>query len=103
MCDEAGDDCIAPLKLVRDWFVTSEMIKKLFTTLFADENILYFNEGSGDAIINCNGIGILNKDLNDIILDDNCDEDDLDTIILIRLLAWYIESEKCKKLKKRVK
>ena len=29
------------------------MIKKLFTTLYSDENILYFNEGSGDAVFNC--------------------------------------------------
>ena len=35
MYDEAVDDCLAPLKLVPDWFVTSEMIKKLFTALSA--------------------------------------------------------------------
>ena len=27
------------------------MIKKLFTALYADENILYFNENSGDAYL----------------------------------------------------
>ena len=87
MYDEAVDDCLAPLKLVPDWLVTSEMIKKLFTALYADENIFYFNEDSGDAIFNCSGMGILNIDLNNISLDDNFDEDDPDTIILIRLLA----------------
>ena len=40
MCDEAVDNCLAALKFVPDWFVTSEMIKKLFTDLYADENIL---------------------------------------------------------------
>ena len=45
---------IAALKLIPYWFVTSKMIKKLFTTFFEDENILYFNEGSGDAVFNCN-------------------------------------------------
>ena len=35
------------------------MIKKLFTALYADENILYFNEGSDDAVLNCNGMDIL--------------------------------------------
>ena len=44
MCDKAVDDYLAALKFVSDWFVTSKMIKILFTTLYADENILYFNE-----------------------------------------------------------
>ena len=39
-------------KLISDWSVTSKMIKKLFTGQYADENILYFNEDSGDAIFN---------------------------------------------------
>ena len=33
MCDEAVDDSLAALKLIPDWFVTSKMIKKLFTIL----------------------------------------------------------------------
>ena len=41
MCDEAVDDYLAALELVSDWFITSKMIKKLYTTLYADENILY--------------------------------------------------------------
>ena len=69
--------------------------------MYADENIVYFNEGSGDAVFNCNGMGILNIDLNNINLDNNFDEDDPDTIILIRLLAGHIKFEKRKELKKR--
>ena len=91
MCDEVVDDCLAALKLVLDWFVTGEIIKKLFTTFYADKYILYFNEGSGDAVFNCNGAGIFNIDLNNINLYNNFDEDDPDTIILIRLLAWHIK------------
>ena len=41
-------------------------------------------------------MGILNIDLNTISLDNNFDEDDPDTIILIRLLAWYIKFKKTK-------
>ena len=64
------------------------MIKKLSTDLYADENILYFNEDSSNAIINCNEMRILNIDLHCINLDDNnFDEDGLDTVILIRRLA----------------
>ena len=49
------------------------MIKNLFTALHADENILHFNEDSGDAIFNYNEIGIVNIDLSNINLDDNFD------------------------------
>ena len=39
--------------------------------------------------------------LNNVNLDNNFDEDDLDTIIFIRLLAWHIKFEKRKAFKKR--
>ena len=65
-----------------------KLLKKLFTALYADDNILYFNEDSGDAVFSCNEMGILRIDLNNINLDDtNYDEDDPDTIIYVRLLA----------------
>ena len=88
MCDEAVDDSLATLKLIPDWFVTSKIIKELFTALYADENALYFNEDSGNVIFSCNEMGIN--------LDNNFDEDDPDTIILIRLLDWHIKFEKRK-------
>ena len=55
--------------------------------MYADENILYCNEDSTDAVFNYNKMGIVNIDLNNINLDDNFDEEYPDTIILIRLLA----------------
>ena len=100
MCDEAVDDCLAALKLVPDWFVTSKNIEKLFTAMYTDENILYFSEGSNYAIFNSNGRVILNIDLNNINLDNNFDEDYNDTVILIRHFAWQIKFEKQKKIKK---
>ena len=100
MCDKAADDCLVALKFVPDWFVTSKMIKNLFTALYADENILYFNEDTINAVFN--GIGILSIDLNNINLDDtNYVKDDPDTTIGIRLLAWNIKFEKRKELEKR--
>ena len=39
-------------------------------------------------------MGILDTDLNDISLDVKFDEDDLDTTIVIRLLAWHIKFRK---------
>ena len=70
------------------------MIKKLFTDLHADENILYFEEDSGNVVFNCNEIDIVNIDLSNINLGNNFDEDDPDTIILIRPLAWHIKFER---------
>ena len=39
MWDKAVQDCLAALKFVSAWFVTGKIIKKLFTTLYADEKI----------------------------------------------------------------
>ena len=100
MHDEAVDDSLAALKLISDWFVTSKIVKKHLTALYRDENILNFNEDSGNVVFNCNKFGIFNKDLNTINLDNNFDEDNPDTIILIRLLASHIKFEKHKKHKK---
>ena len=83
MCDEAIDDCLLALKFIPDWFVTSKMIKKLLTTLYTDDNILYFNEDSGDVIFSCN-------------------EDDPETIIHFRLLAWHSKFGKRKAFKKEL-
>ena len=98
MCDKVVDDSLAPLKLIPDSFVTSKKIKELFSALYADENILYFNEDSGDVVFHCNEMGILNIDLNNINFDNNSDEDDCDTIINIILLACHIKFEKRKAL-----
>ena len=61
MCDKAVDCCLPALKLVPDWFVPGKMIIILFTLLYANENILYFNEDSGNVVFICNGMDILNK------------------------------------------
>ena len=79
------------MKLIPDWFVTIKMIKKIFTALYADENILYFS----------NEMGIPNIDLNNINLDNNYAENDPDIIFLVRLFAWHIKFEKYKTLKKK--
>ena len=54
------------------------------------------------SLFSHNEMGILNIDLNNINLDNNFDEDDPDTSILIRLLAWHIKFEKRKALKKEL-
>ena len=84
MCDKPVDNSLAALKLVTDSFVTSKMVEKLYTALYADENMLNFDEDSSNVVCSCNEMGIPNPD----------------TIILIRLLAWNIKFEKRKALKK---
>ena len=59
MCDKAVDYCLAALtalKRVPNWLDTSKTIKKLLAALYANKDILYFNEGSGDVAFNCNEI-----------------------------------------------
>ena len=101
MCDEAVDDFLAALRLIPDWFVTSKMIKRLYTVLYADENIVYFNEYFADVTYCCDEMSFLSVNLNNNNLDDNFDEDDPDTISFVRLLAWDFKFEKCKTIKNR--
>ena len=63
MCGEPVVDCLTALKVFPDWFVTSKMIKKLFTILYIDDNILYFNEDSVNVVFSCNEMDIHNIDL----------------------------------------
>ena len=100
MCGEAVDDSLAALKLIPDWLVTSKLIKKLYTALYTYKNILFFNEDCGNVVFFCNLMCILNIDLNNFNFENNFDEDDPDTIILVKLLAWHIKFEKSKALKK---
>ena len=102
MCDEAADDFLPTINFVPDWFVTIKMIKKLFTALHADKNILYFDQDSANVVSNCNEMGILDIDLKNFNLDNDFDEDDPGTIIHVELLAWHIKFEKCKALKKEL-
>ena len=102
MRNKAVDDFLPALKFVSDWFATSKIVKRLLTELYADDNILFFDEYAGDAIFCCNQMDILRVDLNDINLDDNYNEDDRKTIIHIRLLACHTKFEKRKALKKDI-
>ena len=80
MCNKAIDDVLPALKFVSDWFVTSKF-SYCFVHRWWD---------SGDTLFSCNEMNILSIDLNNINLDDtNYDEDDAETIVHIRLLAWH--------------
>ena len=56
----------------------------------------------GEVTFCCNEMSILSVNVSNINLDKNFNEDNnLDTIILIRLLAWCSKLKKRKALKKR--
>ena len=101
MCDKAVDDSLAALKLIPDWFVTSKMIKKLYTALNADDCLLFFDEGFGDATFCCDKKGILFVILNNINLDNNFDEDDLILLFLSNFWLGIANLKNTKHLQKR--
>ena len=84
-------------------FVASKMIENLHTNLYSDDDMLFFYENSGIVTFCFNEMGILSIDINNFKLDDTkYDEDDPETIIYIRHLAWHNKFEKCKALKKEL-
>ena len=46
MCNKSVGHFLPALKFVPDLFVTSKVIKKLLTALYADDDILFFDEYS---------------------------------------------------------
>ena len=51
MCYKAVDTFLSTLNFVPDyWFVTSKMIKKRYNAFSANDNILFFDEDSGNVI-----------------------------------------------------
>ena len=49
MCDEVVDDCLAPLKVVPECFVTSKMLEKLDNAFHDNADILFHNEDFNKA------------------------------------------------------
>ena len=59
--------------------------------MYAYENIPFFQEDSGNIIFPFNEMSILNIDINNINLDNNFIQDNPNSVILVRRLAWHIE------------
>ena len=104
MCDEAVNDCLAALKFVPDWFVTSKMLEKLDNALHANGDILPYNEDFNKVTFIACQRHILSADLDKAKLDNynNFYEDFPDTIIRFRLLAWRSNFKKRKALRKKI-
>ena len=80
------------------------MFEKFYNALHANDDILFYNEDFDKVTFIANQRHILAVDLDKINLDNdnNFDEDDPDTIIHVRLLAWHSKYEKRKVLKKTI-
>ena len=103
MCDKAADGFLPTLKFVPDWFVTSKMIKELDDALFDNDDIIFINEDSSIVMFKKSDMGILSLGLNNINLDGvNFYEDDLETIIHVRLMAWRNRYKQHKANKKEI-
>ena len=63
----------------------------------------FFDEDSGNVTFSSDELGVLTIDLNNINLDDiNFDEDDSETIIHVRIMAWHNrlkqQEKRCKQI-----
>ena len=63
MCKKAIDDCLAALKFIPDWFVTSKMFEKLVNAIHTNDDILFYNEGFDKVTFIANQGHILAVDL----------------------------------------
>ena len=77
------------------------MIKKLYNALFADDDILFFDEDSGNVTFASDEMDILSVNLNNINFDDSSFYED-EPFIHFRLLAWQNKLKKCKAFKKEI-
>ena len=97
MYDEAFYDYLTALKLIPKWFVTSKMIKKIYTALQKDDGLLFFDEDSGNVTFCCNKMSILGVLILIIIL--------MKMILILLFLSdfWLgiVNLENAKHLKKR--
>ena len=100
MCDEAVDDCLAALKFIAEWSVTSKMLEKLLMLY----TLMMIYSLPMKVWIKSHLLPIKNilaEDREKINLDnDNFDEDDPDSIIQIRFLVGVVDLKNAKLLKK---
>ena len=87
MHDKAVDNFLSTHKVFPNWFVTSRMFKNLSNALFADDNILFFDEDSGSVTFSVDEMGILIVYLNNPN-HANFYEDDPKTVVYVRRLYW---------------
>ena len=104
MCDKTVDAFPPTLNFFLNWFLASKMIKKLDGDLFVKGDIIFVNEDYNNVTFFSDELHILSVDLININLDDiNFEEDDPETIVHVRLMAWCNRFKQRKAYKKGYK
>ena len=80
------------------------MIKKPHNALLTDGHMLFIHDDSGDITFSSDEMDILSVDLNNINIniDVNFEDDDSETIIYVRLMAWCNILKQHKAIKKDI-
>ena len=71
LCDETVDGCLAVLKFIPDWFVTSKILEKFHDPLLANDDNIFFDKDFGKVTFFANEIGILGIDFDKVNVDDD--------------------------------
>ena len=71
MCNKAADNFLTALKFISDWFVTSKILKNFDNSLYANDDILSYNENFDQVTFIVNQRHILAADLDKISLGDD--------------------------------
>ena len=87
MCEKAVDACLPALKFVVDWLVTPKMLGDLGNTVFFNGDIDLGNVDLGILKLFNDGMDIVNVNLDNVCLDDDFEDDNLNTVYLVKLLA----------------
>lgn len=80
---------VPALKYIPDWFVALKFLKDLQNTVFFNGDTDVDNDDPDNNIFTFSNdvIGLANINFNNVNLDDEFDDDDLDTISLVKLIS----------------
>ena len=69
-----------------------------------NDDIVFVNADSDNVTFFSGDVGLVNEDLNKFSLDGvNFGDDDLETIIFVRLMAWFNRYKQRKNVKKEIR
>ena len=100
ICDEAVDYCLAALKFIHDWYVTSKLLENFHHDFFSNNDIFLFNEDFIKVTFIANQMHILAADLHKINLDENNNFDARDPDIFIHVRLNVVNLKYTQHLKK---
>ena len=88
MYDRTADVFLPALKFVPDWFTFNKMLENLGNVVFSNGDVYVDDIDSDTVTFFSNALGLPDKDLNNINLDDNnFDKDDPVNVALVKLIT----------------